>query len=516
MDHKIWLLFATIVMIFITAGAQVTMSETPQTMDSEPMVSNRIKLPFFCLGPAPFPVNLDHLEFEMFGNAHLQRGSMRLTDAAPSQRGAIWSKRPLPTLDNWQVDLRFQVGGSPNLEHFGDGFAFWVIRERGLLGKEALGGPDMFTGLGVFFDTFKNDNFRARKHPWVYGKVSSSAGEVLDYRKLTDQNTVGCHAPFRDPDPNVLATTVARITYLNNVLSVVLRPKGSVDWIQCFEIPNVKLPDGAFIGVTAMTGGLIDNHHFLQLTTYSNVETHPFAYSHSYKIHQMPDMWKQMKESGKIAREFADWEESDSFSDDLHWTVSGKVRSHLNDDYDDDYREVAEDAEYGGDNSDPYKGYDEEAEESSETYGEEEQTDGKPRLTRPKPSDLTEERKKMSDDLEKILQRSPVHQMLSVQHKKNADMMQNIHEQVTNSFQDAADQLHKAAREIRVKEHELSERVLALGTKLKIGVIDPFEQKVVQSGSNWFWPFMFFVSLIAGTGVFGYTRYKKFMKQHVL
>ena len=74
------------------------------------MVTNRIKLPFYCLGPAPFPVNLDHLDFEMYGSAHVHKGTMRLTDASPSQRGAIYSKRPLSNINNFQVDLRFQVG----------------------------------------------------------------------------------------------------------------------------------------------------------------------------------------------------------------------------------------------------------------------------------------------------------------------------------------------------------------------------------------------------------------------
>lgn len=72
---------------------------------------------------------------------------MRLTDAVQSQRGAIWSKSPLQS-NNWQVDLRFQVGGSPNLEHFGDGFAFWVVKERGVVG-ESLGGK--FPLLFVLF-----------------------------------------------------------------------------------------------------------------------------------------------------------------------------------------------------------------------------------------------------------------------------------------------------------------------------------------------------------------------------
>jgi len=501
-----YLLSGAALLLFLVLAA----AQTPQTLEIEPMVSNRVKLPFFCLGPAPFPVNLDHLEFEMFGNAHVDKGLMKLTDAVTSQRSAIWSKRPITKLRNFQIDLRFQVGGSPNLEHFGDGFALWITTERGVAGSDALGGPDEFTGLAVFFDTFKNDNFRGKKHPWVYGKSSKDGTEVINYKTLTDSNTVGCHAPFRDSDPNVMATTVARITLMDNLLSVVLRPKGAVDWIQCFEIPNVRLPENAYLGVSAMTGNLVDNHHFLQLTTYSNIDVQPFSYAHSYKLNQMPEMWKQMKESGKIAREFTDWEESDSFSDDLHWTLSGNVKSHITDDYDDPY---LEDEQYGGDDADPYRAYDEDDEEEED---EEDDETSSARITRPKPDTVTAEQAIMARDLEKVLQKSFVASTLTRQHQKNADMMENMHLQLQNSMQDVADQLHLAAREIRVKEHELSERVLAVGTRVRVTVIDPFEQKVIRSGSNWFWPFMIMITLIAGMGAFGYTRYKKFMKQHVL
>ena len=160
------------------------LAQTIQTLDSEPMVSSRVRLPYHSLGPAPFPLTIDHLDFQLFGNAHIDKGVMRLTDATQSQRGSVWSKYPLRT-PNWQVDLRFQVGGSPNIDHFGDGFAFWVITERGVSG-EALGGPDSFHGLGVFFDTFKNENFRAKKQ--VDGLQRSSRYITWRYRDHSNCN----------------------------------------------------------------------------------------------------------------------------------------------------------------------------------------------------------------------------------------------------------------------------------------------------------------------------------------
>ncbi|KAH9259802.1 hypothetical protein BASA81_002228 [Batrachochytrium salamandrivorans] len=473
-------------------------------MENEPMVTTRVSLPYYSLGPAPFPVSIDHLDFQLFGDAHINKGSLRLTDAAQSQRGAIWSKSPLQS-NNWQVDLRFQVGGSPNLEHFGDGFAFWVVQERGVVG-EALG------GLGVFFDTFKNDNFRSKKHPWVYGSFQPKAGKYSELKETQGVN--GCHAPFRDANPDVLATTVARITLLNGILSVVMRPKGSIDWIQCFEIPNVQFPTPTsgkeyFIGVTAMTGGLIDNHHFLQLQMYGNVDIQPFAYSHAYKITQMPDMWHAMKESGKIAREFADWEESDSFSDELKWTVGNKAKPHMNDDYDEQYQE--QELEEGEEeDEEPYRVYTDEAEfDEGNGEEEEEEEEGLRRTAQEEEIVLTPEAKA-------IMQRPAIHGKLQATHVLNQEMMQNLHHQIQTRMQSVTDQMHRAAREIRTKEHALSLRILGLGQKLKVTVTDPFEENVQQMQSGWFWPFCIFVCLIVGTGVFGHTRYKKFMKQHVL
>lgn len=359
----------------------------------------------------------------------------------------------------------------------------------------------------MFFDTFKNDNFRSKKHPWVYGKFNPTVGAYKDLTENTYPPINGCHAPFRDADPKILATTVARITLMNGILSVVMRPKGAIDWIQCFEIPNVQLPttNDYYIGVTAMTGGLIDNHHFLQLSMYGNVDIQPFAYSHAYKITQMPEMWKAMKESGKIAREFEDWEELDSFSDDLKWTVGGNSKSHTNDDYDDDYvpnDDEEEDNEETGE-EEPYAAYndDDEEHEEEDAYGG---NNGK------------REQVTLSPEAEAVLQRPMIHAKLHANHQLNQEMMQSVHAQVQKRMQAVTDQMHRAAREIRTKEHALSLRILDLGQRLKVSVTDPFEQVVEQSKSGWFWPFLILVMLIGATAYFGYNRYKKFMKQHVL
>ena len=506
----------------------------------EPQATSRIRLPQFCLGPPPFP-KAEYMDFEMFGSAKVRKGMMELTDLVESQKGAIWSRRPLTSHNNgrnWQIDLRFQVGGSPNKDFWGDGFAFWVATERGQLG-EALGGPDTYTGLAVYFDTFKNQNFQHKKHPYVYGKVSNGHDSV-HYSTLTQDSAPGCHIPFRDH--LTVTTTVARMTLLDGVFSVVMRPQGAVDWVQCFEIHGVTVVPGAFIGVSAMTGGLVDRHDFVQITTYGNVDMQPFSYALENKVTLIEDMWKAMRESGKVAREFEDWEEHDSFSDDLKWSVAPDVKSHLTDDYDDAYAEGSgegddADAKYSGDDTkgDPYKAY---GEDFGEDGGEQDASgdddaysDGvepkkgtsasatkrKAAAAAAAPSfENDPENAELLRDLNKVLEKHPVGIRLQKTHVENAAKMHEVHVQMRRAMQQATDDLHRAAREIRKKEHEISERIVALAESAKVSILDPFEKEALAESRGWFWPFVITVLLLGALAAYGHRLFRKYMKSHVL
>lgn len=74
-------------------------------------------------------------------------------------------------MHNWEMVLHFGVHGQgKNL--FGDGFAVWYTKEHGEMGP-VFGSRDYFTGLGVFFDTYSNQN----------GEHSVSVGgDVCNYR----------------------------------------------------------------------------------------------------------------------------------------------------------------------------------------------------------------------------------------------------------------------------------------------------------------------------------------------
>ena len=78
---------------------------------------------------------------------------IRLAQDIPSQSGWMFSRIPL-TATNWEIEFEFSISGKGNLH--GDGFALWVTKDRGAPGP-VFGHKDRFEGLGVFFDTYKNN-----------------------------------------------------------------------------------------------------------------------------------------------------------------------------------------------------------------------------------------------------------------------------------------------------------------------------------------------------------------------
>lgn len=78
---------------------------------------------------------------------------IRLSADRPSQQGWLFSRVPL-TATNWEVEFEFKIQGSGNLH--GDGFALWITKDRATPGP-VFGHKDKFEGLGILFDTYKNN-----------------------------------------------------------------------------------------------------------------------------------------------------------------------------------------------------------------------------------------------------------------------------------------------------------------------------------------------------------------------
>lgn len=62
--------------------------------------------------------------------------------------------------------------------------------------------------------------------------------------------------------------TKARLTYFQDQKLVMkLLYKDETSWTDCFEVPNVKVPTVAYLGFSAETGELADNHDIISVDT---------------------------------------------------------------------------------------------------------------------------------------------------------------------------------------------------------------------------------------------------------
>lgn len=197
-----------------------------------------------------------------FGGSTIIRADkyMRLTSAHPSQSGWIFSRVPL-TATNWEIEFEFKISGQGNL--FGDGMAMWVTKDRAEQGP-VFGMKDQFEGLGIFFDTYKN-NRPGVVFPYVMAMIGDGKTNYDQANDGKANELAGCSARgLRNTD----LPTKAKVTYFQDKqLTMDLMYKKEEEWTRCFEIPDVKLPGISYLGFSAETGELSDNHDILKVET---------------------------------------------------------------------------------------------------------------------------------------------------------------------------------------------------------------------------------------------------------
>ncbi|KAG5659039.1 hypothetical protein KAF25_007592 [Fusarium avenaceum] len=193
---------------------------------------------------------------------------IRLTSDRPSQSGWMYSRVPL-TATNWQVEVEFKISGKNQL--YGDGFAMWITRQRAQQGT-VFGGPDNFEGLGIFIDTYKN-NRPGVVFPYVmamYGDGKTSYDKSNDGKHT---ELAGCSA--RGIRHSSVPTKM-RLTYFQDKqLKLELQYKVEDEWQTCFDLEDPPaVPNIAYVGFTAETGELSDNHDIISVSA-KNLYTQP-------------------------------------------------------------------------------------------------------------------------------------------------------------------------------------------------------------------------------------------------
>jgi mannose-binding lectin 2 len=67
---------------------------------------------------------------------------------------------------------------------------------------------------------------------------------------------------------NAQIPTKAKFTYFQDKsLKLELQYKAEDEWTECFDIPNFKIPPVAYLGFSAETGELSDNHDIISVKT---------------------------------------------------------------------------------------------------------------------------------------------------------------------------------------------------------------------------------------------------------
>ncbi|KAI9706735.1 MAG: hypothetical protein M1820_004705 [Bogoriella megaspora] len=183
---------------------------------------------------------------------------IRLTADRQSQSGWIFSRVPL-TATNWEIEVEFSIKGEHNL--YGDGLAMWLTKQRAQQGQ-VFGFVDKFEGLGLLIDTYKNDR-PGVTFPYVMAMVGDGQTEYDKHKDGKANELAGCSARGLR---NANQPTKALITYFaDKNLTVALHYKGEDEWTPCFSVAGVKIPSVSYLGFSAETGELSDNHDIISV-----------------------------------------------------------------------------------------------------------------------------------------------------------------------------------------------------------------------------------------------------------
>jgi mannose-binding lectin 2 len=148
----------------------------------------------------------------------------------------------------------------------------WITKERGKVGP-VFGSADRFEGLGIFFDTYKN-NRPGVVFPYVMAMVG-------DGQKSYDKDTDGKDTEFAGCSARGIrhasVPTKFRLTYFQDkYLKLELQYKSEGEWTLCFETNEPPaIPQVAYLGFSAETGELSDHHDIISIEAKNLYQAQP-------------------------------------------------------------------------------------------------------------------------------------------------------------------------------------------------------------------------------------------------
>ncbi|KAF7655052.1 hypothetical protein LDENG_00061630 [Lucifuga dentata] len=217
-------------------------------------------------------------QWDLMGTAMVTPDQVRLTPDLQSRQGAVWSRIPC-YLRDWELKVDFKIHGQGKKNLNGDGLAIWLTKERMQIGP-VFGNMNQFTGLGIFVDTYPNDNKNhdnrqpgtQRAFPFISVMLGNGTLTYDHDRDGRSTELGGCMATVR----NTIYDTFLLVRYFKNRLTLMINVDGKREWKECADISGLRLPVGYFFGASSATGDLTDNHDIISMKLYQlTVETTP-------------------------------------------------------------------------------------------------------------------------------------------------------------------------------------------------------------------------------------------------
>ncbi|KAK9236114.1 concanavalin A-like lectin/glucanase domain-containing protein [Lipomyces kononenkoae] len=252
MKAQVLLAVFTLFRSFALANGASTEEDFPQGVKRVPLRTHSLVSPYL-------DDSLHSRWFDYGGDAVIRTDKyIRLTSDRPSQTGYLSSRLPLTT-PNFEIEFEFKISGKGNL--YGDGMAMWITKERDRMGP-VFGGPDHFEGLGIFIDTYKN-NRPGVTFPYVMAMVGDGKTRYSKEDDGKPNELAGCSARGLH---NSQHATKARLIYLkDSFMKLELEYKEPNKWTTCFKVAAPPLPSVPYLGFSAETGELSENHDLISV-----------------------------------------------------------------------------------------------------------------------------------------------------------------------------------------------------------------------------------------------------------
>ena len=209
------------------------------------------------------------------GTAEVMKNFIRLTPDRQSKRGSVWTKKKMGS-NSLATTIKFRISGQGK-NFYGDGVGVWFSDTAFWSEGDLHGGQESFKGLAIVFDTFKNTESLS-----THRDVTVLVNDGQKSYELLKENVQGCNtnpqARYHNERADFQATDASRalIIIQGTKLSIQVDARNNGEWQDCVD--QYQMPELAsdwlfdsYMGLTASTGQLGDNHDIISVTTDTDI-----------------------------------------------------------------------------------------------------------------------------------------------------------------------------------------------------------------------------------------------------